>query len=63
MKELIWLLPISLVVALVLGGCRGETFGVILKESSKSFLRIVIGIAIICVALQLILMLVPPLSS
>ena len=62
MKELIWLLPICLTVALTLGACRADTLPTILSESTKSFAKIVIGIVLICVGLQVILMLIPPLS-
>ena len=62
MKELFWLLPISLAIALVLGGCRGETIPAILREGTKSFVKIVVGIALICLALQVLLWLIPPLS-
>jgi len=62
MKELIWLLPICLTVALTLGACRGETFSRIFGEAAKSFAKIVVGIALICVVLQVILLLIPPLS-
>jgi len=62
MKELFWLLPICLTVALTLGACRAETLPKILRESTKSFVKIVIGIALICVALQVLLLLIPPLS-
>jgi hypothetical protein len=62
MIELLFLLPICFTVAVVLGACRAETYGPILRESLKSFTKIVVGIAAICVVLQLILLLVPPLS-
>ena len=62
MIELLWLLPICLTVALVLGACRAETYGPILREALKSFTKIVVGIFVICVVLQLVLLLIPPLS-
>ena len=40
MIELLWLIPICFTVALVLGACRGETFGPILREALKSFAKI-----------------------
>ena len=62
MIELLWLIPICFTVALVLGACRAETFGPILREAMKSFTKIVVGIFVICVVLQLVLLLIPPLS-
>ena len=62
MIELLFLLPVCFTVAVVLGACRADTYGPILRESLKSFTKIVVGIAVICVVLQLILLLVPPLS-
>ena len=62
MIELLWLIPICFTVALVLGACRAETFGPILRETIRSFTKIVVGIFVICVVLQLVLLLVPPLS-
>ncbi|MEN8149053.1 MAG: hypothetical protein ABFS86_04475 [Planctomycetota bacterium] len=62
MIELLWLLPICFTVAVVLGACRGSSYGKILLEALKSFGKIVVGIFVICVVLQLVLLLIPPLS-
>jgi len=57
-KELVWILPIVVSISFVLGGCRGVALGEIARESLKSFLRIVIGIFVLCVALQVVLWLI-----
>ena len=62
MKELVWLVPISLSIAFVLGGCRSETYKGIAREAGKSFLRIILGIALVCLVLQAILWIVPVIS-
>ena len=62
MKELLFLFPILLAIALVLGGTRGETLAAIFGESGKSFARLVLGIAALCVAVQIVLFVVPLLS-
>ena len=59
MKEIIWLLPILAVIAVVLGGCRGETANRILRESTRSFVKLVVGMILLGVGIQLLLMLVP----
>jgi hypothetical protein len=59
MSELLWLIPISVSISLVLGGCRSETFQGIAIESGKTFLRITIGIALVCLALQIVLWTIP----
>jgi hypothetical protein len=57
-SELIWIFPILVSVALVLGACRGRDMGKILREASLSFIRLTVGIAIVCAVLQLFLLLV-----
>ena len=59
MTELLWIFPILASIALILGGCRGETMDRILSESGKSFLRLVVGIFLLCVLLQAVLWVVP----
>lgn len=58
MSELIWIVPILVSVALVLGACRGRNMRKILREASFSFVRLTLGIALVCVILQLFLLLV-----
>ena len=58
MTELIWIVPILLSVALVLGTCRGRTVRKIVGEASKSFVRLILGIALVCAVLQILLLLV-----
>jgi hypothetical protein len=59
MKEFIFLAPILVTIALVLGGSRAEKLGGILNEARKSFVRLVVGIFLLCVVLQGILYVVP----
>ncbi|MHC4470435.1 MAG: hypothetical protein ACYTDY_06415 [Planctomycetota bacterium] len=56
MSELLWILPILVAVALILGTCRGESLGKILAESSLSLVRLTVGIVIVCVVLQALLL-------
>ncbi|MCU0728065.1 MAG: hypothetical protein MUE73_20135 [Planctomycetes bacterium] len=58
MKEMLFILPILATIALVLGATRGEVLGKILREAGRSFAKLVVGIAILCVVLQGILLLV-----
>lgn len=59
MRELLFLFPILLVIALVLGGCRAVTLDRIVREASRSFVKLVAGILILCVGLQALLAIVP----
>ena len=59
MKDLLWLFPILAAIAVVLGACRGRQLPEIFTEASKSFVKMVLGIAALCVVLQLILFVVP----
>jgi hypothetical protein len=56
--ELLWIFPILLAIALVLGASRGERIGKILRESSLSFVRLTLGTALVCAVLQVLLLLV-----
>ena len=55
----VWILPILTMIAVVLGTCRAETFPLILRESGLSFMRLTVGIAIVCVALEGLLFVIP----
>ncbi len=59
MKVMLWIFPILLTIALVLGGCRGQTLKRITKEATRSFVKLVVGMTLLCVAVQLLLLLVP----
>jgi hypothetical protein len=59
MTELIFLLPILAPIALILGATRATELGPILKESSRSFVKMVGAIVLLCVGLQVVLYLVP----
>jgi len=59
MIELLWILPILLAIALVLGGTRGDTLKRMFCESGKSFAKLVAGIFLLCVAVQVVLHVVP----
>ncbi len=59
MKELLFALPALLLVALTLGGTRGETLPAIFRESRRSFVKITILSVVFCVAVQIVLYLVP----
>lgn len=59
MSTFLWLLPILASIALVLGACRGETLGRIAKESGRSFAKLVGGMILLGVALEVILLIVP----
>lgn len=56
MNELLWILPVLAAVALILGTCRGESLGKIMRESSLSLVRLTVGIVIVCVVLQVMLL-------
>jgi hypothetical protein len=58
-KELLFILPILAAIAVVLGATRGEAIGKIFGEAGKSFGRLVLGIAILCVVLQGVFYVVP----
>ena len=55
MSALIWMLPILLAIAVVLGGTRAETLDRISVEAGKSFLRLTVGMALLAVVLQVLL--------
>ncbi len=55
----LWILPILTVIAIVLGTCRAECLPRILRESGLSFMRLTVGITIVCVALQALLFVIP----
>jgi hypothetical protein len=59
MIEVLWILPALALIALVLGSCRGETVGRILRESARSFVKLVVGMVLLAVAVQLVLRVVP----
>jgi hypothetical protein len=59
MIDLLFLLPILASIALVLGATRSETIGRILAESTRSFLKMLGAIVLLCIALQAVLYVVP----
>jgi hypothetical protein len=59
MREALWILPILVAIAVVLGGCRAESLGAILRESSKTFGRILGAIVVIVLVLQVVLWFIP----
>ena len=59
MIELLFLLPILASIALVLGTTRSESLRRILTESSRSFLKMLGAIILLCIALQAVLYVVP----
>ena len=58
MSELLWIFPILASIALVLGGCRGVTMARMLKESGLSFARLVVGVTVLCIGVQVLLLIV-----
>ena len=59
MSELAFLLPILAPIALVLGATRSESLGDILRGASRSFVKMVGAIVVLCIALQAVLYVVP----
>lgn len=59
MNELLFLIPILVAIALVLGACRATAYRKILRRARRSFLKMVVGLFLLAVAIQLLLMLVP----
>ena len=59
MMELIFLLPILAPIALVLGATRADSLGRIFAEGTRSFLKMLGAIVLLCAALQGILYVVP----
>jgi hypothetical protein len=55
MSALIWIFPILLAIAVVLGGTRAETLDRISVEAGKSFLRLTVGMTLLAVVLQVLL--------
>ncbi len=55
MKEFIWLLPILVPIALVLGACRAERMREILGGSARSFGKLVFGMVVLAIALEAVL--------
>jgi hypothetical protein len=54
-KEFLWLIPILIPIALVLGGCRAETSREIVRESSRSFGKLLLWGIVLGVALEVVL--------
>ena len=59
MKDFLWIFPILASIAIVLGGTRAETLGPIVKEAGRSFVKLSLGILVLCVALEAVLFAVP----
>lgn len=59
MIELLFLLPILAPIALVLGATRADTYGRIFAEGTRSFLKMIGAIVLLCIALQAVLYVVP----
>jgi len=59
MKELLFLLPILAPIALVLGATRADSYGRIFAEGTRSFLKMLGAIILLCIALQAVLYIVP----
>ena len=59
MKEFLWLFPILASIAVVLGGTRAESPAGILMEAGRSFVKLSLGILVLCVALEAVLFAVP----
>ncbi len=59
MTELLFLLPILVPIALVLGATRADTFKRIFLEGARSYVKMIGAIILLCVGLQAVLYVVP----